>query len=118
MQPVTRVEQSLSGQAVAARSDTAQARKIVRAARDFESVLLGSVFGALEHTFSELGGKPSDPGSENYQAMAMQALGKRLAASGGVGIANMIVRNLFHSGGSVTQGTGTDPTKVTSVKSR
>jgi Rod binding domain-containing protein len=95
MQPMAGVEQITSGQVL---PNSAQASKTVRAARDFESMLLGSVFGALEHTFSELGGKLNDPGSENYQAMAMQALGKSLAASGGVGIANMIVRSLLHSG--------------------
>src|ERR1700690_2050996 len=70
-------------------------RKVVKAAQDFEAVLLTSLFGSLEKTFTSIGAKSSDPGSNDYQYMGAQALGSSLAASGGIGIARMIVRNLL-----------------------
>ena len=75
--------------------DALYARKVIKAARDFEAVLLTSLFGSLEKTFTAIGAKSTDPGSNNYQYMGAQALGSGLAASGGIGIATMIVRNLL-----------------------
>jgi|SRR5579863_721971 len=81
--------------AVSQDSRTEYNRKVLRAAREFEAQLLGSVLGSLEKTFTAIGTPSSDPGAENYQAMAMQALGKSLAAAGGVGIASLIARHLL-----------------------
>jgi Rod binding domain-containing protein len=75
-------------------------RKVLRAAREFEAQLIGSVFGSLEKTFTSIGAPESDPGAENYQAMAMQALGQGLAAKGGIGIASLISRHLLKPEGS------------------
>jgi Rod binding domain-containing protein len=70
------------------------ARKITKAAREFEAVLLNTVLGPLEHTFSSLPGKETDAVSDNYHSLGMQALTSTLAAKGGVGIADMIVKSL------------------------
>jgi Rod binding domain-containing protein len=70
------------------------ARKIAEAAHDFEAVLLNSLLGPLEKTFSSLPGKETDVASDNYQSLGMQALASSLAAKGGVGIAEMIVKSL------------------------
>ncbi len=72
----------------------------LRAARQFESVMLASVFGALQKTFTEIGGKPSDPAAENYSAMGMQALADGVAAVGGVGLAKMIAADLARRDGA------------------
>ena len=68
--------------------------KITKAAREFEAVLLNSLLGPLEKTFSSLPGKEADPVSDNYQSLGMQALASTLAARGGLGIAGMIVKSL------------------------
>ncbi len=94
--------------------DAAYVRKVVKAARDFEAVLLTSLFGSLEKTFAAIGAKNTDPGSNDYQYMGAQALGSSLAASGGIGIAGMIVHNLLKSGGTGADGTVASPTKVRS----
>lgn len=73
-------------------------RKIAKAARDFEAVLLDSLLGKLEHTFSSLPGKEADAVSDNYQSLGMQALASSLAAKGGLGIADMIVKSLAKRG--------------------
>jgi len=92
--------------------DAAYVRKVVKAARDFEAVLLTSLFGSLEKTFTAIGAKNTDPGSNDYQYMGAQALGSSLAASGGIGIAGMIVHNLLKSGGTGAEGPVASPTKV------
>jgi Rod binding domain-containing protein len=68
--------------------------KITKAAREFEAVLLNSLLGPLEKTFSSLPGKEADAMSDNYQSLGMQALASTLAARGGLGIADMIVKSL------------------------
>ena len=77
--------------AIAASSTSAErTHKIEKAAREFESVLLNTVLGPLERTFSSLPGKDNDVESDNYQSMGMQALSSALTAKGGLGIANLI----------------------------
>ncbi len=72
-----------------------RSHKALQAAREFEGQLLSSVFGELEKTFASIGPASSDPGADNYQAMAMQALGKVVAQNGGIGLAAMIARHLL-----------------------
>ena len=79
--------------------------KVVRAAREFEAILLGSVLGSLEKTFASFPGKEQSVGADDYSYMATQALASSLAASGGIGIAKMIARDLSKTGGVVTEKT-------------
>jgi len=71
------------------------AAKAKTAARQFEAILLNTLFGALEHSFSALPGKPADPIGDNYHSLGMQALAAGVAAHGGLGIADRIARNLL-----------------------
>ena len=102
---------SPSANASSAAPTEAYVQRVTHAARQFEAVLLNSLLGSLEHSFSALPGKKADSIADNYHAMGMQALASSLAASGGVGIANMIERNLLHTEG---QGLNSQaaPTKV------
>ena len=68
--------------------------RMVRAARQFEAVLLNSLLGSLQHSFASLDGKTADSESTNYNYVGMQALASALAARGGIGIANRIVTSL------------------------
>ena len=77
----------------------AYANRVVHASRQFEAVLLNTLLGSLEHSFSALPGKKTDAIADNYHSMGMQALASTLAERGGVGIANLIVRNLLHTKG-------------------
>jgi Rod binding domain-containing protein len=69
-------------------------QKLVRAAHQFEAVLLNQLLGSLEHSFSLLGEEKTDAGSDQYHFLGVQALASSIAAKGGIGIADMIVRNL------------------------
>ena len=88
-----------SSAAASAAPTEAYAARVMHAAHQFEAVLLNSLLGSLEHSFSALPGKKPDSIAENYHAMGMQALASTLAARGGVGIANMIAHNLLRTKG-------------------
>ena len=88
--------------AAAAGTTTATAaygKRVAQAAHQFEAVLLNSLLGTLEHSFSALPGKKTDSVADDYHSMGMQALSATLAAHGGVGIANMIIKNLMRTKG-------------------
>jgi len=70
--------------------------KSEKAARDFESLLLTSLFDSLEKTFTGES-QDSTPGSANYRMMGTRALAEAVAAGGGVGIADFILRHLPHT---------------------
>lgn len=74
--------------------DKSHTEKLTRAARQFEAVLLNTVFGALEHSFSSLGEKKTEDGSDRYHFLGMQALATGLAARGGLGIGDFIIRSV------------------------
>lgn len=77
-------------------SDAVHARKVIHAAHEFEAVLLNTMLGPLERSFSGLPGKKPDSESDNYHYLGMQALSSVLANSGGVGIADLITRSLLN----------------------
>jgi len=72
--------------------------KIEKSAKDFESILLSSWLQQAEQSFGSLPGaedeNDEDSGREQFQGIAMQALGSSLTASGGIGIAKMIAKSL------------------------
>ncbi|HEY0759313.1 MAG TPA: hypothetical protein VGD59_08675 [Acidisarcina sp.] len=73
----------------------AENNKIEKSARDFESILLGTWLQQAEQTFATVPGgdgeqDDADPGSEQLQGIATQALAGSLTASGGIGLARMI----------------------------
>ncbi len=76
-------------------SANAPPKKLLHVAEQFETVLLNDLLGPLEKTFSSLPGEKDSPGSSDYSYLGTQALASALAASGGFGIAAMIVRNLM-----------------------
>jgi len=88
-------------------SDT---QKVVEAAQQFEAVLLESFLQPLEETFSTLPGGDDSLGVSGYRDMGTQAMASAITKSGGLGIADMVVRNLLHlhklPGRSTAIGTG------------
>ena len=70
-------------------------RKVLQAAQEFEAILLESFINPLEKTFSQLPEDETELGMNGYQDLGTQALVSGIAKAGGLGIADMIVRNLF-----------------------
>jgi Rod binding domain-containing protein len=96
--------------------DSAPAAKIHRAAQDFEALLLGSLLRTLEQTFSAVPGDSRVPGSDDYEYLGTQALASGLAASGGLGIADLIVRNIMKTQGMDWSHLGTSELKFSSAR--
>jgi Rod binding domain-containing protein len=74
-------------------------QKIERSATEFESILLGSWLQSAEKSFGTVpGGDPdsedADPGKQQFQSYAMQAVATALSKAGGIGIASMISSHL------------------------
>jgi len=85
-------------------ANDAHSRKIARAAHQFEAVLLSSLLGSLQHTFSILpGGERPRQETETYQSMGMHALAANISEQGGIGIAERIVRSLQQSESTVPE---------------
>jgi len=64
-----------------------------KAARDFESILLTSLFDSLQKSFS-LDHDNSMPGAADYRLMATRAMAEAVTAGGGIGIARLILGHL------------------------
>jgi Rod binding domain-containing protein len=79
-----------------ARSD--DSKKIDKSAHDFESILVGQWLEKAEKSFATVPGvdpnAQSDPGHDQLQSIAMQALSQNLTKSGGFGIAAMLIKQL------------------------
>ncbi|MGA7685065.1 MAG: hypothetical protein WCC32_13395 [Terriglobales bacterium] len=69
------------------------ANRTEKAARDFESVLLTSVFDSLQKSFS-FDAADDAPGASDYRLMGTRALAEAVAAQGGIGIARLILGHL------------------------
>jgi Rod binding domain-containing protein len=81
------------GQIATATPPATRTDKAGKAARDFESVLLSSLFDSLQKTFA-WDSEDSTPGASNYRMMGTHALAESVSAQGGIGIARMILRHL------------------------
>jgi len=68
--------------------------RIVKAAREFEALLVGSLLRSLEATFSASPGQPVEAGGDDYQYMATQALASALSERGGLGLARLVIHQM------------------------
>jgi Rod binding domain-containing protein len=79
-------------------AQSADSKKITKAGQDFESILVGQWLEQAQKSFATVpGGDPdasADPGHDQFQGMAMQALAQRITKSGGIGIAAMLIKQL------------------------
>ncbi len=82
-------------------SSSTENSKIEKSAKDFESILMSSWLQQAEQSFGSLPGSEegddADSGKDQFQGIAMQALGASLTASGGIGIAKMIAKSLHRA---------------------
>ena len=65
-----------------------------KAARDFEALLLTPVLDSLQKTFAGDSGDSKTTGASDYRQMGSQALAQAIAARGGIGIAQLVLRHL------------------------
>lgn len=80
--------------------------KIEKGAKEFESMLLSSWLQQAEQSMATVPGAEDDedaPGRDQMMSLGVQSLATSLSASGGIGIAAMIVKAL-HSAGDKSKG--------------
>ena len=106
-QPAKRLERTRSmglGESEQGKEDA----KIEKSSRDFESILLTSWLQGAEKSFATVPGGDGegddDTSKDQFQGIAMQALGGSLTASGGIGIAKMIAEHLRSAAGKEAAG--------------
>jgi Rod binding domain-containing protein len=92
---------------------TEQQARVYKAAQDFEALLLASILGPLEKSFSSLSKQES--GGDDYHYMGVQALAGALSKSGGIGVAELLARQLLRT--EVSAGAGTDSGRVRTLLS-
>ncbi|MFZ0284120.1 MAG: rod-binding protein [Terriglobales bacterium] len=72
--------------------------KIDKAAKDFESILLGEWLEQAEKSFATVPGvdpdENADPGRDQFQSIGCQFLSQAMSKAGGIGIASMISKHL------------------------
>jgi Rod binding domain-containing protein len=78
---------------IATTAPAREAGKAEKAARDFESVLLTSLFDSLQKAFT-WDREDSTPWASNYRLMANRAMADAVAANGGFGIGKFILSHL------------------------
>ena len=85
--------------AAQAASISGETKKIEKAGRDFESILLGSWLQGAEESFGSVpGGDDEDGGSEQLKSIGVQQLAASLAGSGGIGLGKLITEHLRGTG--------------------
>jgi Rod binding domain-containing protein len=96
------LNQAEGGQAIralrGAQSQDTSAAKIDKAARDFESILVGEWLNKAEKSFATVPGtdpdQQNDSAHDQFQSIACQSLAQGLSKAGGFGIAAMISKQL------------------------
>jgi Rod binding domain-containing protein len=83
----------VSGAALLPAATTAPGRG-QKAAQEFEAQLIGTVLESLEKTFAAVPGKDPIAGADDYNYLGTRALASAIAAGGGFGIADMIMRHM------------------------
>jgi len=73
-------------------ADKAPSEKALKAAREFESLLLRHVLESMQKTASV--GKSEKSSSSAYQSMAVEALADGVTRGGGLGLADLIAKTL------------------------
>ena len=74
--------------------ETTEHRKLRKAAEDFETILISELWEQFQSGLSSLSGGSQPAGSDTLNSLATQSLSSALAHRGGLGIAQMIVRQL------------------------
>ena len=77
----------------AAVSSSPPSPKLVKAAQDFEAILLSTWLDKLEESYAGED-DATDPGHSTLAAMGTEAIASALAARGGIGIAKMLLQHL------------------------
>jgi len=80
--------------AKSAKSATAELPKLVKAAGEFESMLLESLWKSMKETFTDPNEGDADPTVQSFDDWGIQSMASAVGSAGGLGIKSMIVKYL------------------------
>jgi len=92
-----------------------QDRKLRKAAGDFESILLASMWKSMKQSFGDSDTESSDPAHGTLEDWGIEIMSSAVGKAGGLGIGNLILKHLEPLAGSQNQPNSTDSTKVLNV---
>jgi Rod binding domain-containing protein len=75
-------------------ANSPQLAKLTKAAGEFESILLESLWKSMKETFADSEDADSDPTLKSFDDWGIQAMAGAVGSSGGLGFKNMIIRYL------------------------
>lgn len=76
------------------RLDPVRKQKLVKAAHEFEAMLLTSLWKSMKQNGLGEDEQSLDPGSNDLQDLGLQAMSTAVSNAGGLGLAEMIVKQL------------------------
>jgi Rod binding domain-containing protein len=68
--------------------------KLKKAAGEFESILLDSLWKSMKETFADSEDPDADPTLKSFDEWGIQAMASAVGSAGGLGIKNMIIKSL------------------------
>ncbi len=84
----------LSSPAKSGQSSASELPKLVKAAGEFESMLLESLWKSMKETFTDPDDPDSDPTVQSFDDWGIQSMANAVGSAGGLGIKNMILKYL------------------------
>jgi Rod binding domain-containing protein len=76
--------------------DTADEQKLKKAAGDFESILLASMWRAMKQSFADNKEAESDPAHGMIEDWGIEVMAGAVGRAGGLGIGSLILKHLGH----------------------
>ena len=71
-----------------------QEQKLHKAAAEFESQLLSSLWKSMKHSFASDDQDSSDPARQSLEDWGIDAMSNAVSSAGGMGIGNLIIKEL------------------------
>jgi len=84
--------------------DSPDEQKLKKAAGDFESILLASMWKLMKESFTDPKDGDSDPASGTINDWSIEAMSGAVGKAGGLGIGNMIIAHLERDAGGPSGG--------------
>ncbi len=92
--PLLNVPSPVASSAQSAKSASPEAQKLVKAAGEFESMLLESLWKSMKETFTDPNDPDSDATLQSFDDWGMKSMAESVGNAGGLGIKNMIIKYL------------------------
>jgi Rod binding domain-containing protein len=91
--------------------------KLLKAAKDFESIFVRQMLKGLEKTTAAGAGTQASAGEKTYGSMIVDTLSESIQKAGGLGLADVIAKSMAMSHPSLKAAASSSPTKTPSEAS-